>query len=31
MSVVYLDFRKAIDTISYNIVIDKLPKYGIDK
>ncbi|KAK4818206.1 hypothetical protein QYF61_008590 [Mycteria americana] len=28
---VYLDFRKAFDTASHNILTDKLMKYGLDE
>lgn len=28
---VYLDFRKAFDSISHNILKDKLVNYGLDK
>jgi len=28
---VYLDFRKAFDTVSHNILVGKLRKCGIDK
>ena len=31
MNVVYLDFRKAFDTTSQNILVHKLRKCGIDK
>ena len=31
MDVVYLDFSKAFDTVSQNILIDKLRKCGIDE
>lgn len=31
MGVAYLDFSKAIDTVSYNILIDKLMKYRLNK
>ena len=31
MDVVYLDFSKAFDTISHNILITKLRKCGIDE
>ncbi|GAB0177176.1 mitochondrial enolase superfamily member 1 [Grus japonensis] len=30
VDVVYLDFSKAFDTISHNILIDQLIKYGLD-
>ena len=29
--VVYLDFSKVFDTVSHNILIDKMMKYGLDK
>ena len=31
MDVVYLDFRKAFDTVSHNILVMKLRKYDIDE
>lgn len=31
MDVVYLDFRKAFDTVSHNILVMKLRKCGIDE
>ena len=31
VDVVYLDFNKAFDTISHNILIDKLRKCGMDE
>jgi len=31
VDIVYLDFNKVFDTISHNIHIDQLKKYGIDK
>jgi len=31
MEVVYLDFRKAFDTVSYNILLGKLRKCGLDE
>jgi len=29
--VVYLEFSKVFDTVSHNILIDKMMKYGLDK
>ncbi|KAK4811069.1 hypothetical protein QYF61_016355, partial [Mycteria americana] len=31
MDIVYIDFRKAFDTVSHKILIDKLMKYGLDE
>lgn len=31
VGVVYIDFSKGFDSISHNIVIDKLTKYRLDK
>lgn len=31
MYVVYLVFSKAFDIVFYNVLIDKLIKYGLDK
>lgn len=31
MDVIYLDSNKAFDTVSHNVIIDKLMKDGIDK
>lgn len=31
VDVVSLDFRKAFDNMSYNILVDKLLLYGLDK
>ena len=31
VDVVYLDFRKAFDSMTHNILIDKLLMYGLDK
>lgn len=31
MGFVYLDFRKGFDTVSCNIITDKLTKYRVDK
>lgn len=31
VDVFYLDFRKAFDIVSHNIIIEKLRKYGIDE
>ena len=31
MDVVNLDFSKAFDTVSYNVLIDKLRKCGLDE
>lgn len=28
--IVYFDFSKAFDAVSWNIIIDKLKKYGLD-
>jgi len=30
MDVMYLDFSKAFDTISHNIFVRKIRKYGVD-
>jgi len=30
VDVVYLDFSKASDTVSHNIIIENLTKYGLD-
>jgi len=31
VDVVYLDFRKAFDTVSHNILLGKLRKCGLDE
>ena len=31
MDAVYLDLRKAFNSVSHNILIDKLAKHGLDK
>lgn len=31
VDIVYLDFSTNSDTVSHNIIIDKLTKYGLDK
>ena len=31
VSVVYLDFSKASDTVPYNILVEKLKKCGVDE
>ena len=31
MDVAYLDFRKAFDTMSHRLLIEKLMKYGLDE
>jgi len=31
VDVAYLDFRRALETISHNMLIDKLKKYDLDK